>query len=131
MGIESLSIDANTFQFFTRNPRGGSAKEIDPADAKKLNDLMAEKGFAKAQCDLGALYLFGRGVPADAAKALSLYKKAAEQGNDIAMVSLGMMYHRGMGTPKNTEEAIKWWKKASDKGNENAILILKKILDNK
>lgn len=47
MGVESLSIDANTFQFFTRNPRGGSAKEIDPEDAKKLNDLMAEKGFAK------------------------------------------------------------------------------------
>ena len=47
MGVESLSIDANTFQFFTRNPRGGSAKEIDPADAQKLNDLMKEKGFAK------------------------------------------------------------------------------------
>ena len=47
MGLESLSIDANTFQFFTRNPRGGSAKEIDPADAQKLNDLMKEKGFAK------------------------------------------------------------------------------------
>ncbi len=47
MGIEALSIDANTFQFFTRNPRGGSAKEIDPSDAQKLNDLMAEKGFAK------------------------------------------------------------------------------------
>lgn len=47
MGLEALSIDANTFQFFTRNPRGGSAKEIDPQDAQKLNDLMAEKGFAK------------------------------------------------------------------------------------
>lgn len=47
MGVEALSIDANTFQFFTRNPRGGSAKDIDPADAQKLNDLMAEKGFAK------------------------------------------------------------------------------------
>ena len=47
MGVESLSIDANTFQFFTRNPRGGSAKEIDPQDAQKLNDLMKEKGFAK------------------------------------------------------------------------------------
>ena len=34
MGVESLSIDANTFQFFTRNPRGGSAKEIDPQDEK-------------------------------------------------------------------------------------------------
>ena len=47
MGVEALSIDANTFQFFTRNPRGGSAKEIDPADAQKLNELMKEKGFAK------------------------------------------------------------------------------------
>ncbi len=47
MGIEALSIDGNTFQFFTRNPRGGSAKDIDPQDAQKLNDLMKEKGFAK------------------------------------------------------------------------------------
>ena len=47
MGCEALSIDANTFQFFTRNPRGGSAKEIDPDDAQKLNDLIKEKNFAK------------------------------------------------------------------------------------
>lgn len=47
MGETSLSIDANTFQFFTRNPRGGAAKAIDPEDANKLNTLMAEKGFAK------------------------------------------------------------------------------------
>ena len=91
----------------------------------------AEQGFAKAQCDLGALYLFGKGVPVDAKKALSLYQKAAEQGNDVAMVSLGMMYYRGMGVSQNSEEAIKWWKKARKKGNENAILILKKILENK
>lgn len=47
MGVESMSINANTFQFFTRNPRGGAAKPIDPADAEKLNALMKEKGFAK------------------------------------------------------------------------------------
>lgn len=47
MGCEALSIGANTFQFFTRNPRGGSAKEIDPNDAQKLNDLIKEKNFAK------------------------------------------------------------------------------------
>lgn len=47
MGEESLSIDANTFQFFTRNPRGGSAKDIDPQDAQKLNELMKGKRFAK------------------------------------------------------------------------------------
>ena len=29
MGREDVSIGANTFQFFTRNPRGGSAKALD------------------------------------------------------------------------------------------------------
>ena len=47
MGCEALSIGANTFQFFTRNPRGGSAKDIDPVDAQKLNDLIKENKFAK------------------------------------------------------------------------------------
>ena len=47
MGEVSLSIGANTFQFFTRNPRGGAAKEIDPDDAKRLIALMQENNFAK------------------------------------------------------------------------------------
>ena len=36
MGKTALSIGANTFQFFTRNPRGGAAKDIDPQDAQVL-----------------------------------------------------------------------------------------------
>ena len=36
MGKEAKSIDANTFQFFTRNPRGGKAKAIDEQDGKKI-----------------------------------------------------------------------------------------------
>lgn len=47
MGKEALSINADTFQFFTRNPRGGAAKDIDPVDAQKLNDLMRQNNFAK------------------------------------------------------------------------------------
>ncbi len=43
MGETALSIGANTFQFFTRNPRGGKAKELDPADAEKLV-LMQRQG---------------------------------------------------------------------------------------
>ena len=34
MGKEAVSIGANTFQFFTRNPRGSKAKEIDPKDVE-------------------------------------------------------------------------------------------------
>ena len=45
MGETALSIGANTFAFFTRNPRGGKAKAIDPADAATLRELMAEHGF--------------------------------------------------------------------------------------
>jgi len=45
MGETALSIGANTFQFFTRNPRGGAAKAIDPADTESLRALMAEHGF--------------------------------------------------------------------------------------
>ena len=33
----ALSIGANTFQFFTRNPRGSQAKPVDPADAAALS----------------------------------------------------------------------------------------------
>lgn len=45
MGREALKINANTFQFFTRNPRGGSAKSIDPDDAARLMELTRQYGF--------------------------------------------------------------------------------------
>ena len=41
-GREALSIGANTFQCFTRNPRGGAAKPIDPADIEAYLDLARE-----------------------------------------------------------------------------------------
>lgn len=47
MGKEALMIGANTFQFFTRNPRGGKAKDIDEKDVKALLDLMNNNGFVK------------------------------------------------------------------------------------
>lgn len=47
MGKQALKLGANTFAFFTRNPRGGKAKEIDPADVDKLLALMEEHHFGK------------------------------------------------------------------------------------
>ncbi len=47
MGKESLKINANTFQFFTRNPRGGQAKEIDINDVNGLLEIMDKNNFAK------------------------------------------------------------------------------------
>lgn len=48
MGEDALSIGANVFQFFTRNPRGGSAKPFDKQDAAALVDLMRENKFGPA-----------------------------------------------------------------------------------
>ena len=42
MGQTAVSIGANVFQFFTRNPRGGAAKPIDKADIKAFNEFAAE-----------------------------------------------------------------------------------------
>lgn len=45
MGKTALAIGANTFAFFTRNPRGGAAKAIDPADAAALRELLTANNF--------------------------------------------------------------------------------------
>lgn len=46
MGRQALELGADTFQFFTRNPRGSRAKGLDPADAAALVSLMEEHRFA-------------------------------------------------------------------------------------
>ncbi len=46
MGKEALAIGANTFQFFSRNPRGSKAKEMDAYDANALMSFLREKTFA-------------------------------------------------------------------------------------
>lgn len=47
MGKEALSIGANTFQFFTRNPRGGQAKPIDEADIEAFLAFAKENGIGQ------------------------------------------------------------------------------------
>lgn len=47
MGKAAVALDANTFAFFTRNPRGGKAKEIVPSDVEKLLAIGKEYQFGK------------------------------------------------------------------------------------
>ncbi len=46
MAKDAVSIDGNTFQFFTRNPRGGKAKAIDPVDIASFHEYANEHGIA-------------------------------------------------------------------------------------
>lgn len=47
MGKIALSLDVNTFAFFTRNPRGGKAKDIDPSDVEKFLAIKEEHNIGK------------------------------------------------------------------------------------
>lgn len=47
MGKMALKLDANTFAFFTRNPRGGKAKEIDEKDVENYLAIAEEHNFGK------------------------------------------------------------------------------------
>ena len=47
MGRQALKLGADTFAFFTRNPRGGSAKEIKQEDVDKFLKIAGERGFGK------------------------------------------------------------------------------------
>ncbi|MCI8661116.1 MAG: deoxyribonuclease IV [Lachnospiraceae bacterium] len=59
MGKEAVKINANTFQFFTRNPRGGNAKELNPSDIEaflayakdhKIHQILAHAPYTLNAC---------------------------------------------------------------------------------
>lgn len=47
MGREASEIGATTFAFFTRNPRGGKSKAVDPEDAEKLRGMLESYNFGR------------------------------------------------------------------------------------
>lgn len=121
MGKEALKIGANTFQFFTRNPRGGSAKALDLEDVKAYRALAEEKGFfpilAHAPYTLNAcaadehLREFARNTMADDLARLehipgSMYnfhpgshvKQGAEKGIELISAQLNGILQPGQST---------------------------------
>lgn len=46
MGKVAKSIGANTFQYFTKNPRGSKSKAVDPEDVAALRNFLKAEGFA-------------------------------------------------------------------------------------
>ena len=87
----------------------------------------AEQGNAKAQYQLGMVYINGKGpgTPPDYVEAMKWYRKAADQGNPDAQFQLGSMYENGSGVPKDYAEAMKWYRKAAVQGNTDAQKYLK------
>ena len=85
-------------------------------EALKYIRMAAERGYAKAQCDLGYMYSKGEGVPQDMKKAFDLYMQAAVQGLATAQYNVGNAYYGGEGVDKDVNQSFIWYKKAAEQG---------------
>ena len=119
------SIDANSFQYFTRNPRGGKAKDLDMEEIEKLQDFIVENKFAP---------LFAHG-----AYTMNLASKS-EKTRDFAKMILkddlerikiiGNSYyvfhpgsHVGQGSEKGIEFIVEALNESIDEDNKTTILL--------
>lgn len=82
--------------------------------------IAADKGDAKAQCNLAICYSIGQGVPKSSAESVKWYRKAAELGNAQAQYNLGVCYMLGEVVAKNQYEAVKLYQKAATQGYARA-----------
>ena len=80
--------------------------------------LGAEKGYAKAQYNLGVMHDKGQGVLQDYKEAFRWYKLAAEQGYATAQYNLGNMYDKGQGVLQDNSIAHMWYNIGAANGNE-------------
>lgn len=83
--------------------------------AKAIHDLLplAEKGDAKAQRYVAAMYAEGQGVLQDEKAAAGWYISAATGGNADAQITLGEIYASGRGLPADPLLAAYWHWRAS------------------
>ena len=89
-------------------------------EAVRLTTKAAELGYPEAQCSLGALYMYGRGVEKNIKIAFEWFSKAARQGHARAQSNLGVMYEFGQGVGKDYREALRWYKAAATQHYANA-----------
>ena len=69
----------------------------------------AQRGFARAQYNLGVLYANGDGVPRDASQAAQWFRQAANQEDPKAQYNLGLLYAEGVGVSQDYGEAYVWF----------------------
>lgn len=92
-------------------------------DETKLIRAEAEKGEARAQFDLGFLYLYGNiwcDIEANPALGMQWIRKSAAQGDAQAQDLIGCLLHRGQILAADKVEAVKWFRKAADQGDAYA-----------
>lgn len=102
----------------------------DYAEALTIFRALADRGDARAQNQLGVMYVTGRGVPKDYAESAKRFREAAEQGYRIGQYNLGYSYFYGEGVTRDSVEAVKWYRKAALQGYVRAYRQLGRIYNN-
>lgn len=93
-----------------------ASKKKDFITSYKLLKGLAEKGDIRAQGELGALYISGRGVARDTKQGLHWTMEAARKGLATAQYNLGTIYLDGEIVTQNYPEAMKWFLAAAGQG---------------
>jgi hypothetical protein len=108
-----LSAEAKCDDYITAME---SSRRNDYATSFKLLKPLADKGDIRAQGELGALYLSGRGAPRDTKLGVYWTKEAATKGLASAQYNLGTIYMDGQLMPQDFREAMKWFLAAAGQG---------------
>ena len=92
-------------------------------DKRQYFQAEAAKGNARAQFELGLLYLFGdflSHVTADPTLGMEWLRKSAAQHDPQAQNLIGWLYFRGKVLANDKTEAVKWFRKAAEQGDAYA-----------
>ncbi len=108
-------------QLGLRYLRGIDGFVMNLPEGVRLMQMAAEKGYAPAQYELGAMYGDGEGVPQDWEQSFHWSLLAANQGYAAAQYYVGNAYYEGgRGVDKDIDQAFIWWKKSADLGFHGA-----------
>jgi TPR repeat protein len=95
--------------------------------ARRLLNILAQQGFARAQFRLGMMYYLGRGVPQNRIiatewirKALPDVRRQAQEGVAWAQADLGSLYEDGLIVERDTKTAVRWYTRAAEQGYAGA-----------
>jgi len=99
-----------------------------PKDIPSLK-VLAEKGDARAQNELGLKYHIGQGVKKNPKEAVKWIRKAAEQGYANAQYNLGSIYSQGDGVGSDAVRSYKWFFLAERSGHDKAKEARRKMIE--
>jgi deoxyribonuclease-4 len=104
MGRQMMDFGGNTFAWFTRNPRGGKAKELDPADVEKLRVILEKETFGTLVAHASYTMNLCSAKPETRANALDMLKQDLQRMEQIPNQYYN--FHPGSHTGQGTETGI-------------------------